>query len=937
MKLRIIILVIACAFLFYTNPCSAQVVINEYSASNLAIAVDNYNEYEDYIELYNAGGAPQNIIGYYLSDNKNNLLKWKIPSNVTIPAGGRCMVYCSGKDSVFSNSIIHSNFKLKQCYNEQVILCNAAGTVLDSMTLFRTQANHSYGRSTDGAATWKVFTTPTHNAANTGGFPTYVSKPIASLAGGFYVAAISVALTCADANTTIYYTLNGDLPTTTSTVYAGPINVAATTVIRFFAAHNANTNAPSFIETNTYFINVSHKFSVLSFCGNFGSTAAGGTASASLFDNGSTINQCMEYYDETGTYKWETSGEARKHGNDSWAYNQKGFRIYAQDEFGYLADYNEKFFANTPRDTFSVLLIKAGASDNFPGNSNGTHMRDAFCQTFSIKHNLAFDERSYRPCIVYLNGKYWGLYEIRERVDADYTKYYYDQPESKIDFIRFWGGQWAEYGSDTGWTNLRNFIMWNDMTQQANLDHVDYYLDSLGFLDFHIYNNYVVNSDHMNFNTMWWRGRKNPRVGWHYALWDQDNTFGLGQDFSGWGNTGGTVDPCKGTELFADTAFGNIYHTQMLNKLLTNPKFKQRYQNRYVELVGRCLNCDSLLSHLKEFEDMLSPEMPAQIARWTGGWSGNLTMADWTANVQKIRQFILDRCALVGGVNDSCFDIRKVTVNVSPANSGQVNIGSFVVPAYPFKSVLGKDSTYILTAYANPGYQFAYWTHTTTGNIISPDSLKAIINYTFNNIDSITAVFIVKPKDSFNIIVSNQAPWAGTVLVDGITTVSNLPVTFRWEENTIHSIVASPDDTNKHKFVQWIKEPNGNSIAPNNTTPNANFYLVLNPDNVIAKWDTVINIQKYLYLPNAFTPNGDGINDVFGNIAKYNEDMINAEMQIADRWGNIVYNGDVMKKGWDGTLLRGQLANQDIYFYHLEIKLIDNTRLQFAGDVQLMR
>lgn len=70
---------------------STQVVINEYSAANYTDVADNYGEYEDWIELYNAGVASVDLSGYYLSDREDEPTKYSIPAGVTISAGVSCV------------------------------------------------------------------------------------------------------------------------------------------------------------------------------------------------------------------------------------------------------------------------------------------------------------------------------------------------------------------------------------------------------------------------------------------------------------------------------------------------------------------------------------------------------------------------------------------------------------------------------------------------------------------------------------------------------------------------------------------------------------------------------------------------------------------------------------------------------------------------------
>jgi gliding motility-associated-like protein len=919
--------------LCFANAANAQIKINEYSASNVNGPTDAFGERPDWVELYNAGGAPVSINGYFFSDNNNAIAKWQVPATptVTIPAGGRIVIFCSGVDSVLPGGQVHCGFKLTQCHNEQIIISDASAVVIDSTTLSRTQADDSYGRIPDGTGPFKLFTTPSPNAVNTGGYTRYVAKPTMSIPPGYYPAAQTVSLACSDPNTTIHYTINGTAPTIASPIYSTPLNISATTPVRCMAVSTDPTLAASFVETNTYFINETHKFATLSICGTF--TGAGG-----LFTSGNTIRQSVEFFDSSDNFKWETSGFAYKHGHDSWAFSQKGFRLSAEDEFGYTAELPEKFFANSTRDSFDLVILKGGASDNYPDangwqswmQERGAHMRDAFCQDFSIKYNMEFDERSYQPCVVFLNGQYWGVYEIRERVDLDYVEYYYDQPEKKVDMLRYWGGLQVQAGSAQGWTDLKNFIVNNDMTQPANLAIVDSQLNFISMIDFFIYNNYIANSDHMNWNTMWWRGRKGAGVKWRYALWDLDNTYNLGENYTGLSSTGADMDPCEPFTLFVNS--NNIFHTQMINGLMTNPDFRRLYQDRYIHLLTTALNCDTLLKHLNYFENLLDGEMPQHIARWGG------TYQKWQDNVDTIRKFILDRCALVASDQDTCLAVKKITFNVDQVGMGNIQVGTTTLPQYPYKTIAVTDSIYSINAVPNPGFMFVEWRKYKPQNLISPTMVTPNALLDYKQEDSIVAVFAIKPKDSFNVVVANNAPWAGTILVDGATTVGATPMIFRWEEATTHTLTATATNITKHQFANWTwADPGNNVLSPNTNTESVVLDVKFSTDTLIANYDTVVTLQKFLYLPNAFTPDGDGVNDKFGDVARFNPDMKAAQMQIVDRWGNVVFKGDIMNNAWDGTTGAGQACNADVYFYHLVITLTDNKKYQFKGDIQLLR
>jgi hypothetical protein len=245
----------------------SQVVVNEACASNLNGYADNYGEFEDWFELYNTTGAAVDISGWWVSNRSGNPLKWQVPAGTVIPANGLRVFICSKRDEV-AGGFIHTNFNLNQTEEDHVLLSNAAGNVVDDFEFsidLRTMVGHSRGRTTNGAATWSLFTTPTPGAANAGASAEYVNTPDLSPAAGFYGGAQSVTMT-GPAGATIRYTLDGSEPTAASLVYGGPVNVGATTVVR--AACFSGAGAPtSFVATNTYFINNNHTVAVLSISG----------------------------------------------------------------------------------------------------------------------------------------------------------------------------------------------------------------------------------------------------------------------------------------------------------------------------------------------------------------------------------------------------------------------------------------------------------------------------------------------------------------------------------------------------------------------------------------------------------------------------------------------------------------------------------------------
>ena len=84
--------------IIFISSIFSQVIINEYSASNLSEFTDNYQLEEDWIELYNTSINDLDLSGYFLSDDETNPTKWIVPEGIIIPGTRYITFWCSGRD-----------------------------------------------------------------------------------------------------------------------------------------------------------------------------------------------------------------------------------------------------------------------------------------------------------------------------------------------------------------------------------------------------------------------------------------------------------------------------------------------------------------------------------------------------------------------------------------------------------------------------------------------------------------------------------------------------------------------------------------------------------------------------------------------------------------------------------------------------------------------
>ena len=943
---------------------SAQLKINEYSCSNIAGPTDAYGQQEDWVELYNTTATNINLTGWYLSDKASNPTKWQIPSG-TINANGFKMVYCSGRNTV-NGQELHPNFKLTQTDNEWILISNTLGTIVDSIKIVRlTKSNHSVGRSTNGAIDWKLFTTPTPNANNTGAVNFYTPTPVMSLASGFYPGAQSVTLTCSDPAATIRYTTDGSVPVNTSTLYTGPIAINATTMLR---ARAFSIELTSFTASATFFINVNHTVPVVSIAG-----AGTGSLASLLAGNANLSPQgFFELFEENGTFVDKGEGEFNKHGNDSWAYPQRGLDFIMKDQFGYNGDIDHQIFPNKTRDEFQRIILKPGASDNYPFENGGAHIRDAFVHTLSQKAGLKMDERTWRPCVLYVNGQYWGVYEIREKVDDhDFTNYYADQDEYNVQYLKTWGGTWQEYGAPnalTDWNALRNYIASNNMGNAANFTYVDGQLNWESLVDYFVINSYIVNQDWLNWNTSWWRGL-NPlgdKKRWRYTLWDMDASFGHYINYTGVPDVTANADPCNVENLPNPGGQG---HTDILQKLINeNPIVEQYYITRYIDLVNTYFSCTYMNQLLDSMLTEIIPEMPGHVARWGG------TMAGWNNNVQDLKDFIDARClALEQGLID-CYTLSgpyAVTFNVSPPLAGEIKVNSSWAPTYPWNTeYFGGISTNVI-AKANPGFVFDRWTYTT-----GPMSLAITEDTNGINImgpENITAVFIVDNPDLDGDGITNfdettiygtdpnNPDSDGDGINDGVEVANGSDPLDPCSPNT-NAVncdsdgdgILNVDEINIYGTDPFNPDTDGDGILDGIEVTN----LCINPlvfdtdgdglsDGVEVSQgsdpcdecspdDSSPDCSIGIHIPTAFSPNGVGnnLNNVYQIIA--GKDISSIKFKIFDRWGAAIFESEDKKFQWNGKY-KGLDCNSGVYAYFVEILYLSGKKETLNGNITLIR
>lgn len=638
--------------LMFVTPASAQVPalrINELVASNGSGIRDSNGDRSDWIEIHNNGVTAINLAGYFLSDSKESPLKWIFPS-FSIPAKSYRIVFASSKNTVIGTEV-HTNFALSKG-GEFVGLSSPTGALIDSVTFGAQETDISYGRNPDNYAQWVFFAAPTPGSRNGQSFNGFTNKPRLSLLGGFYTGTQILEIIPDGFGDEIRYTTNGTVPTATSTLYTGPISITQNTALRVVAFSTGNV--PSDAVTNTYFINEPVNLPVFSIVtdpdGLFGNTNGiyvTGTNGirGSCDPTVRNVNQDwerainLEFYETDGTVGLNQGAGIKIMGGCSRTrYPQKSFSLHARSVYG-EGSFKYRLFPDRPMDRFEAFNLRSAADDQV-----STFFRDAFAQDL-LKEFMDVDRGAYRPTVVYINGVYWGIHNLRERQNEHYLAGNFGVAPESIDLLET--NAYVNEGSNTAFLALRTYIQNNNLSDPAKYAYVRTQMDVDQFAEYHLANIYTAEEDWPGNNIAFWRSSEPGHERWRWIQYDRDHSLKPTQV---------SVNNLEMATAPNGPGWPNpSWSTVILRGLLNNPDFKNQFLQLYAFHMNTTYRSDRVLAILDTFKTRLEVEMPRHITKWGGQRVPDLnssnqwvppnfaSMEEWRANIDGIRTFVENR------------------------------------------------------------------------------------------------------------------------------------------------------------------------------------------------------------------------------------------------------------------------------------------------------
>lgn len=679
---------------------NAQVVINEICSKNDSVVKDNFGEYSDFIELYNASNLPYDLSNHYLSDKKNDLKKWQFP-NVKVPAKGFLLIFASNRN--LRDSVLHSNFKIAQ-NGENISLSDSFGNPINLIEMPFLLPNHSFGRQTDGDSTWVIFTEPSPDSSNNNkNFELDYSHlaPFFSQNSGFYPNQIAVEIISNLDNATIRYTLDGSEPTDSSSIYSSSLEIDTTTVLK---ARTFASNFESKTRTASFFIQENVSLPVFSISTNSnllfqpdsGIYMFGANADSVFPFYGANFWQekeipiYIEYFDENKNLAFAQQADLEIHGGRSARTKaMRPFRILAKNKYG-EGFFNYPLFPSKNINQYKRFVLRNSGSD-----FNKTHFRDAIINQELI-NKTHIDANAYEPVLVFINGKFWGIYNLREKLDKYYLKSNYNLDENNVDLLE--KDTMIVEGNFNDFNVLFDFVKTKDLSTKENFDFVESQIDLENFMDYFIAETYFNNFDWPLNNIKYWK-EKSPKGKWRYLFFDLDVSLG----HHGWSNY--DKDNLGRILTIPDSL---SKHAFIFNELLKNQDFKNNFINRYADLMNTLFLAENWENAIRKTKSKIEPEMQRHLNQWN-----TKSFQSWENEIEnRAIPFVLNRPEFARNFIEQNFNLQNqvnLRLDIYPPNAGKIHLNTLEIDNFPWNGIYFNGVPVKVSIEQNPGYRFKYW------------------------------------------------------------------------------------------------------------------------------------------------------------------------------------------------------------------------------------
>ncbi len=598
---------------FVSDSLTDDLRISELMSSNSSYLSGPYGNTTDWVELYNAGKETINLSDYCLTDS-SNLQKYPLPDKTLAP-GKHVAILLSETGKRIKQGYSWLPFNLSSTGDR--LYLTKGDTVVDFVIIPELSSNEAWGRPS-GKAVFDLLASPTPGASNSGA-ASISATPIASVPQGAYDDVNSLTISF-DAPGDIYYTTDCTTPSRSSRRYTGPITISKTTVFRVVAYEEGASRSE--IVNYTYLLNEGGTLSYVSVVTdpynlwdyNYGIYATGPNASdvspyqgANYWKNWER-SATVALFEEDGSLGFYEPCGLKIFGGYSRANGKKSLACMFRGKYG-ASNLQYPLYGDKGINVYQSFVLRAGGQEAYV-----TKCKDEVLTSLAGDY-LGLPVQQYRPVTLYLNGEFWGIYFIREKVTDQYVAANFGVYAEDVTLSNWSGGDCPQYVA------LQNYARNNDLSQQKHYDYILSQINEDNYIDYVITQMWIQNEDLGNVKFF-----RTPDMKWHWVLFDTDLSFL-------WVSKDSVQSNLVKTNIYSLDYTSKV----LVVKLLKNSEFRDKFIRRIAYQVNTVWNEEVVVERIDYFYELLKPNMEKELKRWGG------SMARWESNMENMRNFARKR------------------------------------------------------------------------------------------------------------------------------------------------------------------------------------------------------------------------------------------------------------------------------------------------------
>ena len=661
---------------------------------------------------------------------------------------------------------LHTNFKISSG-TETLFLSDASENLIDELTAENLPPNTSVGISiSSGNLVSYLETTPGYENSSTEFIGAVQSEVNFSQESGAIDGPFNLTLSGNSSGEVIHYALGGEEPTESSPIYTQPIEISANTSVRarIFLANYF----PSPIFTKSYIQNSNHEIDLMLLS----------TAPNNFFDedNGiyvfgpnGTYSTNQPYFGANFWEDWERPIHFSFHENGTdqfsefnagvkifggWSRGQNGQRslaLFARGQYG-DSKFDHSFFDQLEYDNFEALVLRNSGQDWMRSS-----MKDIMLTSLMRGSGLDFQEHN--PVATYLNGEYWGMYNLREKINEHMLASKHNIDADDITLLT--NNAEEIEGSNEEYTQLIEYVTTSDLTIDSNFEYVNEQIDLTEYALYQASNIFFNNTDWPGNNIKFW---KHPAGKWRWIMYDTDFGFGPFWNINNYQ---------ENTLSFALEPNGSgwpnpSWSTLLFRRLTTNLGFRNKFINRYADELNTRFLSNNVITHIDQIYATIEPEVISHYERWRNDPSlTNIgvninNISGWVGyHIDQMKIFADNRPSIVKNHILSQFnlpDFHPLTITNTNVSEGSVEVNeNLMIQESSWTGDYFQTVPVQLTAIAANGFEFSHWSGdlTSTEETISISivgAFEVIPNFTESQITDPIVINEInyKSSDDFN-------------------------------------------------------------------------------------------------------------------------------------------------------------------------------------------